>query len=163
MRQSDSRMRIRKYIVMFVVCLCVTRRFKVQFVAAVSCAIFAYTTVYAGAVYLPMRAEENAEKIAPAQEISAFLYNDELSPEIISFNTGTRTAGLVQFLNPKAKVSYLRKAKSLPSTGIIIINNGEDIPFSPDDYDVVGVTEQHTILAYGSAARDYIKFKHTSN
>lgn len=147
----------------FVVCLCVTRRFKVQFTAAVSCAIFTYSTFFAAFVYLPMRADENAEKIAPAQAISAYLYNDELSPEVISFNTGTRTAGLVQFLNPKVKVSYLRKEKSLPATGIIIINNGEDIPFSPDDYDVVGITKDHTVLAYGNAARDYIKFKHTSD
>ncbi len=145
------------------VVLCCTRRFKTHFTAGITCAIFTYTTLFAAFSYLPMRAEENAEKIAPAQAISEYLYNDKLSPTIVSFNTGSRTAGLVQFLNPKATVSYIKDTDDLPPTGIIIIKNGEHIPFSPDLYDVVGITEEHTILAYGTAARDYIKYKNTSN
>lgn len=142
--------------------LCCTRTKKKIFISGVSCAIFTYTTLYAAIVYLPMRVEDNAPKIAPAQAICEYLYNDKQSPEIISYNTGSRTAGLIQFLNPKVKVSYLRSRDSLPATGIIIINNGEQIPLSPDDYDVMGVTEGHTVLAYGDAARDYVKFKNTA-
>ncbi|MBE6902464.1 MAG: hypothetical protein E7478_08305 [Ruminococcaceae bacterium] len=147
----------------FVVCLCCTRRFKTQLISGITCAIFTYTTLFAAFEYLPMRAEENAEKIAPSQAICEYLYNDSLSPDIISFNTGSRTAALVQFLNPKATVRYIKKTENLPSTGIIIIKNGEHIPFTPDVYDVIGVTEEHTILAYGDAARDYMKYKNTSN
>lgn len=146
-----------------VVCICCTRTHKHHLISGVGCAIFTYTTLFAAIVYLPMRAEENLEKIAPAQAISEYLYNDEQSPVIVSYNTGSRTAGLVQFLNPEAKVSYIRKESALPATGIIIINNGEKIPFSPDDYDVVGVTDAHTILAYGDAAREYIKYRATSD
>ena len=148
------------------VCLCCTRRFKTQLISSVACALFTYSTLYASFVYLPMRAEENISKTAPAQAISEYLYNDPLSPEIVCYTpniNGSRIAGLVQFLNPDTKVSYVKHPGYLPQTGIIIIVNGEHIPFSPDFYDIVGVTKEHTILAYGDTARDYIKYKKTSN
>ncbi|MGN0687124.1 MAG: hypothetical protein ACI4KA_03340 [Oscillospiraceae bacterium] len=147
----------------FTVIICCTRRFKTHLISAVSCALFAYTTLYAAIEYLPMRAAENAVNIAPAQEISEFLYNDVKSPPIVSFNTGSRTAGLIQFLNPDTRVFYIKNAQALPETGIIIINNGEHIPLSRDYYDVIGVTEKHTVLAYGETARDYMKYKNTSD
>ncbi len=109
-----------------------------------------------------MRAEENLEKTAPIKEICEFLYNDPESPQIIAYQTNTRTAALVQFLNPRTEVSLIRKAKNLPENGLVILENGTEIPYSPDEYDVVGTTADFTVLACGQYARDYIKYKNTA-
>ncbi len=144
------------------VSLSCTRRFKAQFLSVIICGIFTYTTLFASFNYLPMRAEENLEKTAPVKAICEFLYNDVNSPQIVAYQTNTRTAGLVQFLNPLTEVSLIRKAKNLPENGLIIITNGTEIPYSPDEYDVVGTTTEFTVLACGNHARDYIKFKNTA-
>lgn len=145
-----------------VVTVMCTRRFKKQLATGLFCGLFVYTTIFAAANYLPMRAEENAVKTASAKEVCELLYNDVLSPRIITYQTNTRTAALIQFLNPKTTVSLIRKQVNLPETGLIIIENGTKIPFSPDNYDVVGTTSDFTVLAYGQGARDYIKYKNNT-
>ncbi len=145
-----------------VVCLSCTRRFKTQFLSVIFCGIFTYTTLFAAVSYLPMRAEENLEKTAPIKEICEFLYNDSGSPQIVAYQTGSRTAAVVQFLNPKTEVSLIRKSKNLPENGLIILKNGTEIPYSPAEYDVVGTTTEYTVLACGQFARDYIKYKNTT-
>ncbi len=145
-----------------VVSLSCTRRFKTQFLSVVFCGVFTYTTLFAAFNYLPMRAEENSEKTAPIKEVCEFLYNDPNSPQIVAYQTGSRTAALVQFLNPKTEVSLIRKSKNLPENGLIILQNGTEIPYSPDEYDVVGTTTDYTVLACGTHARDYIKYKNTA-
>lgn len=146
-----------------IVCLSCTRRFKPQFISVVFCGIFTYTTLFSAFDYLPMRAEENLENTAPIKEICEFLYNDPESPQIIAYQTNTRTAALVQFLNPRTEVSLIRKAKNLPENGLVILENGTEIPYSPDEYDVVGTTTDFTVLACGQYARDYIKYKNTAD
>lgn len=143
-------------LIVFAAC---TRRFKNQLAAIASSLVFVYTTVFAGAVYLPMRAENNLENTAPAKEISGFIYNDPLSPQIVAYNLPTRTAGLIQFLNPDTSVIKVSRKEALPNTGIAIFENGSEIPFYPTQYDIIGSTEEYTILAYGQTARDYIKYK----
>ncbi len=145
-----------------VIAVMCTRRFKRQLTTGIFCGVFVYTTLFAATNYLPMRAEENAIRTAPAKEVSEYLYNDSLSPRIITYKTDTRTAALIQFINPKTTVSLFRKATSLPETGIIIIKNGTEIPLSPDNYDVMGTTSDFTVLAYGQGARDYIKYKNNA-
>ncbi len=142
-----------------IICSACTRRFRTQLATGLICAVFIYTTGFAAFDYLPMRASENAQKTAPAKAISEMVYNDPASPQIIAYKTGSRTAGLVQFLNPNARVNLVNNALNLPETGIIIIENGTDIPLSTQNYDLVGKTPYHTVLAYGVAAREYIKFK----
>ncbi len=146
-----------------VVSLSCTRRFKPQFLSVIFCGIFTYTTLFAAFNYLPMRAEENAEKTAPIKEVCEFLYNDSASPQIVAYQTGSRTAALVQFLNPKTEVSLIRKKNNLPENGLIIIQNGTEIPYSPDEYDVVGTTADYSVLACGSSAREYIKYKNAAS
>ncbi len=142
-----------------IICVACTRRFKMQMASAIICAVFIYTTGFASFSYLPMRAADNAEKIAPAKAISEMLFNESASPRIVAYKTGTRTAGLLQFLNPNAKVSLINSVTKLPETGIIIIENGTDIPLSPQNYDLIGKTENHTVLAYGDSAREYVRYK----
>ena len=142
-----------------IICVACTRRFKMQLASGLICGVFIYTTGFAAFNYLPMRASDNAEKIAPAKAISEMLFNEAVSPRIVAYKTGTRTAGLLQFLNPNAKVSLINSATRLPETGIIIIENGTDIPLSPQNYDLMGKTENHTVLAYGDGAREYVKYK----
>ncbi len=142
-----------------VICVACTRRFKTQLASVMICGVFVYTTCFAAFGYLPMRATDNAEKIAPAKAISELLFNENVSPRIVAYKTGTRTAGLLQFLNPNAKVSLINSPTKLPETGIIIIENGTDIPLSPNNYDLMGKTADHTVLAYGDGAREYVKYK----
>jgi len=136
-----------------------TRRFPTQLASGLICAVFIYTTGFTAFSYLPMRAEENAVKTAPAKAVCELLYDDPKSPAVAAYKTGSRTAGLVQFLMPQTTVLLINNEKSLPETGIIIIENGTTIPFSPEHYDLIGVTSNHTVLAYGTAARDYIRYK----
>lgn len=143
-----------------VICLACTRRFKMQLSSGLICAVFIYTTGFAAFSYLPVRAQSNAEKAAPAVAVSNMLYNESASPRIVAYKTGTRTAGLLQFLNHNAKVSLINNATRLPETGIIIIENGTDIPLSTQNYDLIGKTDNHTVLAYGDGAREYMKYKH---
>ena len=146
-----------------IVCLSCTRRFKTQFMSVMICGIFTYTTLFASFSYLPMRAEDNLEKTAPIKEICQYLYNDPASPQIVTYQTPSRTAALVQFLNPKVNVRLIRRTSNLPENGIIILNNGTEIPYNPSNYDVVCTTEEFTVLACGQHARDYIKYKNTAN
>lgn len=142
-----------------IICVACTRRFKMQLASALMCVVFVYTTGFAAFSYLPMRAADNAEKTAPIKAVSELLYNESMSPRIVAYKTGTRTAGLLQFLNHNARVSLINNATKLPETGIIIIENGTDIPLSPQNYDLVGKTAEHTVLAYGDNAREYVKYK----
>lgn len=151
------------FFAIIVVFLSCTRRFKIQFLSVVFCGVFTYTTLFVAFDYLPMRAEENLEKTAPVKAVCEFLYNDSGSPEIVAYQTNSRTAALVQFLNPRTEVSLIRKAKNLPENGIVILENGTEIPYSPDEYDVVGATADFTVLACGQYARDYIKYKNTTS
>ncbi len=139
-----------------------TRRFKQQLAAIASCCIFVYTTVFAGVGYLPMRAEQNKQYTTPAKEVSELLYNDTLSPQIVAYGLSSRTAGLIQFLNPNTNVVRVSRKEALPETGIAIFENGSEIPFYPEQYDELGSTEEYTVLAYGQGARDYIKYKANS-
>lgn len=147
---------------LFVVFAASTRRFRTQLASVAMCGIFIYTTVYTGTAYLPMRAEENLAKTAPIKEISELVYNDTQSPPIVVYKSVSRTAALLQFLNPDTTVLKINKMNRLPESGIIIIENGNEIPLRPDEYDVMGRTDDHTVLAYGEAARDYIKYRGAS-
>lgn len=142
-----------------IICVACTRRFKMQLACAIMCSVFVYTTGFAAFDYLPMRATDAAETNAPIKQISELLYNEPSSPLIVAYKTGSRTAGLLQFLNAKAAVVLVNNSDSLPDSGIIIIENGTDIPLSPQNYDIVGITDNHTVLAYGDSAREYVKYK----
>ena len=146
-----------------IVCLSCTMRFKTQLTSVLVCGIFTYTTLFVSFNYLPMRAEENLTKTAPVKEICEYLYNDSASPQIVTYQTASRTAALVQFLNPKTEVRLIRKASNLPENGIIILDNGTEIPYNPSNYDVICTTKDFTVLACGQYARDYIKYKNTAN
>lgn len=150
------------FFAIIIVCFTCTRRFKTQLISGVVCILFAHTTIFAAFVYLPMRAETNAVNSAPAKAISELLYNDDKSPVIVAYKTGTRTAGLTQFLLPLSDVILINNSKYLPESGIFIVENGTSIPMSPENYDVIGKTDDHTVLAYGNAAREYIRYKQLS-
>lgn len=97
-----------------------TRKHGKELISGLCCCLFLYTTVFAGAVYLPARAEENLAKTEPARLVSELLYNESASPVIVAYNIGTRNAGLIQFLNLNTRVAIIRKAKNLPDNCIII-------------------------------------------
>ncbi len=138
-----------------------TKRFRAQLAAIAASGVFLYTTFFAGAVYLPKLAEQNALLTAPAKEISEFIYNEAQSPKIVAYNLDRQTAGIIQFLNPDTKVVNVNTKAMLPETGVAVFENGSEVPFYPEQYDVIGSTEKHTVLAYGDAARDYIRYKNT--
>lgn len=142
-----------------IICVACTRRFKMQLASAIICCVFVYTTGFAAFDYLPMRAADNAEQTAPIKQISELLYNEPSSPPVVAYKTGSRTAGLLQFLNAETAVVLVNNSDSLPDSGIIIIENGTGIPLSPQNYDIVGITDNHTVLAYGDSAREYVKYK----
>lgn len=139
-----------------------SRHHRAQLAAFTMSAVFVYTTIFAGAQYLPMRAAENLTNTAPAKAVSEYLYNDPLSPDIVAYQLNSRMTGLLQFLNPEATVLKISREKNLPETGILVVENGTEIPFTPAEYDVIGSTEEHSVIAYGEAARDYIKYKGAS-
>ena len=56
-----------------------TRKHGKELISGLCCCLFLYTTVFAGAVYLPARAEENLAKTEPARLVSELLYNESAS------------------------------------------------------------------------------------
>lgn len=139
-----------------------TRRFRGQLAAIVSCGIFLYTTIFAGTVYLPMMAEENEISAAPIKEVSEYIYNDKLSPQVVAYDLPAESAGLIQFLKPNVSVLCIGHRNDLPEAGIFIFENGAEIPFRPEQYEVVGATKSYTVLAYGDSAKDYIRYKNNA-
>ena len=150
------------FALMTVVTAC-SRKNAVKAISVMMCGVFIYTTAFAAAVYLPMRAEENAEKSAPAVAVSDKLYNDPQSPLIVVYQGSSRLAGLIQFLNPEIKVTIIRKAQNVPESCLLIAENGVQAPFEGGSYDVVAKTDDYTIYAYGEAARDFIRYKEGSS
>lgn len=147
---------------LMIVLICCTKHYYTHVISTLTCAAFVYTTVFTGSVYLPMRAEENADKTAPAEAICEYLYNDEQSPVIVAYLIPSRTAALVQFMNPETRVEIVRDKTKLPETCILIAENTRSVPFEVDSYDVIGHAEGYTIYAYGESARDFIKYKANS-
>ena len=144
---------------LLVVCTSCTRRYKTQLVSVVACGIFVYTTVFAAMCYLPMRSERNLTNTAPAKEICELIYNDKQSPTIAAYCISSRTASLVQFLNPDTEVAIVRDKSKIPDTCLLIAEKEQRIPFEDGTYDIIGYTEEHTIYAYGEIARDFIRYK----
>lgn len=133
-----------------------------HFTAVTLCIAIAYSTMFVGFDYLPLRAEENLEKTTPIKEVCEYIYNDSASPDIVAYKLNSRNTGLLQFLNPEAIVRKVSKEKNLPESGLMVLENGTEIPFTTSEYDIVGATSEYSIIAYGTAAREYIKFKGTS-
>lgn len=144
---------------LMIVLISCSKRHNTQTISLLLCGAFIGTTIFAGGAYLPMRAEDNAAKIAPAQELSEFLYNDVQSPVIAAYNIQSRTAALLQFLNPDATVLIVKDKKNIPDNSIVITETERGVPFVAGSYDIIGRTEKYTLYAYGEGARDYIKFK----
>lgn len=140
-----------------------SKHYKAHLSTALYLLTAAYTTVYIGAVYLPMRVEKNVENTTPAKEVAALIYNDPQSPQIVAYKTGSRMASLVQFLLPELDVAYVRSSKGVPENCILIAGNDIGLPMTADKYDIVGTTDEYTIYACGDGAKDYIRFKHSTD
>ncbi len=147
---------------MMIVFLSCSKRHCKQAISALVCGAFIYTSVFVCYEYIPMRAEENISKTAPAEEISEYLYNDPQSPVIAAYLVPSRTASLVQFLNPDTKVLIIKEKKDIPESCILITERSRSVPFEIGSYDVVGRTEGYTIYAYGEGARDFVRYKANS-
>ncbi len=148
--------------VIIVIAAC-SRNHRAKITAGAVCCVFIYTTVFVGALYLPMRAEKNQANIKPVEEVMNYIYNESSSPQLIAFNTSIRTASLIQFLAPELSVQIIRKSKNIPESCIIVTDNGEELPLEEGSYDIIGATKKYTIYAYGESARDYIKYKRYSD
>ncbi len=127
------------------------------------CCIFLYTTLFAGLVYLPDRAEENVRKTAPAREVSTLLYDDAASPLIVCYKMKSRNAGLVQFLNPNTKVTIIRREKNIPENCLILADEETILPLDTADYDYIGTEGGISVYARGETARDYMKYKRSAD
>ena len=127
-----------------------------------SCFAFLYTTVFAGFVYLPMRAEDNLAKTTPAKAVSELIYNDRQSPQIVVYKTNVRIASLVQFLNLNTQVAIVNKVDKIPDSCIIITKESTALPLQAQEYDKIGSAEGFTVYAYGEAAREFMKYKRAS-
>ncbi len=142
--------------------LCTRRHYK-KLMSALCCLLFAYTTVFAGTIYLPARAEENLKKTEPARLVSELLYNESASPLIVAYNIGSRSAGLIQFLNLNTRVAIIRKAKNLPENCIIIADEEEQLPLQPGSFDYIGTEGGLSVYALGETARDYMRYKRSAD
>ena len=109
-----------------------------------------------------MMAEENEISAAPIKEVSEYIYNDKLSPQVVAYDLSAESAGLIQFLKPNVSVLCIGHRNDLPEAGIFIFENGAEIPFRPEQYEVVGATKSYTVLAYGDSAKDYIRYKNNA-
>ena len=139
-----------------------TRKSRTALISGALCCLFLYTTVFAGTVYLPERAEENLKKTEPARLVSTLLYNEEASPTIVAFDIGSRNAGLIQFLNLNTKVAIIRKQKNIPENCIIIANEEKLLTLDPASLDYIGTEGGLSVYAYGETARDYMKYKRSA-
>lgn len=149
------------FALMVVFCSCSNRHY-VQIVSVLLCGVFVYTTVYAGAEYLPMRAEDNEKHILPAREISQIIYNDPQSPPIAAYGLSSRMSSLVQFMNPDASVSITRKMKDIPDNCLLITTLNEEITLTTGA-EIIGTTSNYIVYAVGDSARDYIRYKRSSD
>lgn len=147
-------------IIVFTTC---SKHYKTHLSAALYLLTAAYTTVYIGAVYLPMRVDKNIANITPAKAVVAQLYNDPQSPQIVAYKTGSRVAALVQFLLPEIDVAYVRSSKGVPENCILFAEKDIGLPMTADKYEVVGETDKYKIYACGDGAKDYIRFKHSTD
>ena len=140
-----------------------SRRHRTQIISGFICCISAYAFAFGAFVYLPQRAEANKEYISAAQDISALIYNDKQSPRIVFYKTDSRTAGLVQFLDPLTQVVITSDPKSVPESCLLVAESGTEAPFEGGSYDVVGRTDDYTVYAYGESARDFIRYRSTAD
>lgn len=140
-----------------------TRKYRTMLISGLCCILFIYTTVFAGAVYLPDRAQENLIKTEPARMVSTLLYNENASPMIVAYNLGSRNAGLIQFLNLNTRVAIIRKAKNIPENCIIIADEETQLPLEAGSFDYIGTEGGLSVYAYGETARDYMKYKRSAD
>ena len=147
----------------FAVFILCTRKRSRELISGLCCCLFLYTTVFAGTVYLPARAEENLVSTEPARLVSGLLYNETASPVIVAYNIGTHSAGLIQFLNLNTRVAIIRKARNLPENCIIIASEEEQLPLDPGSYDYIGTEGGLSVYAKGETARDYMRYKRSAD
>lgn len=140
-----------------------TRKHRNALVSGSFCCLFIYTTLFAGLVYLPDRAETNIKKTEPARLVSSLLYDESSSPMIVCYKLNSRNAGLIQFLNLDTKVTIIRKGKNIPDNCIIIADEEEQLPLEPDTYDHIGTEGGLSVYAHGETARDFIKYKRSAD
>lgn len=133
------------------------------FISGTLCCLCVYTTLFAGVVYLPDRAEDNLSKTEPARMVSTLLYNESASPLIVCFKLKSRNAGLIQFLNPRTRVTIIRKDKNIPDNCIIVADEETLLPLDPDDYDYIGTEGGLSVYVHGETARDYMKYKQSAD
>ncbi len=139
-----------------------TRRFKTQFTAGIVCAVYAYTTLFVGAAYLPVRRSQSADSIYQAALVSDLIYNDPQAPDVVTVGVSTRIASLVQFLNPDATVN-INSSSMLPDSCIIIASSRVDFPQAEEDFDLIGDTGAYIVYAYGEQAKDYYRYRHLAD
>lgn len=133
------------------------------FISAMMCALFTYTTLFAGFVYLPDRAEDNLKKTEPARMVSSLLYNEDASPLIVCYKLKSRNAGLIQFLNPQTHVTIIRRDRNIPDNCIIVADEETLLPLDITDYDYIGTEGGLSVYAHGETARDYMKYKQSAD
>lgn len=139
-----------------------TRRFKTQFAAGIISAVFMYTTLFAGGVYLPVRKAQSAGSIRSAIAVSNLIYNDKQSPDVVTVGVSTRIASLVQFINQDISVN-INGNSILPENCVVIAANRVDLPYSEERYDIIGSTGEYTVYAFGEQAKDYYKYRHSAD
>ncbi len=135
-----------------------TRRFKSQFAAGWICAVYVYTTMFVGVVYLPIRHAQSAENIKAAESVSQLIYNDSLSPDVITVGVSSRISSLIQFLNPDTTV-IINNDKPLPENCIVIATNSVRLSDSYQDCMIIGTAGKYSVYAYGEKAQEYIKYR----
>ena len=141
-----------------VFCACTKRHINLA-LSVMICSATIYTNMFVGAVYLPMRAQENAALTAPAKAVSEHIYNDSQSPVVAAYLIPTRTAALVQFLNPDVRLLIVKDRFDLPENCILITEKTRALPFPEESCDMLGRTDEYAVYAVGEGARDFIKYK----
>lgn len=145
--------------VLAAVCAACTKKRLNLALSVMVCSAAVYTNLFVGTVYLPARAQENALLSAPAKAVSELLYNDEQSPVVAAYFIPSRTASLIQFLNPDVRVEIIKDSHDLPESCILITEKTRALPFSEEECELLGTTDDYAVYAVGENARDFIKYK----
>lgn len=145
--------------VLAAVCAACTKKRLNLALSVMVCSAAVYTNLFVGTVYLPARAQENALLSAPAKAVSELLYNDSQSPVVAAYFVPSRTASLIQFLNPDVRVEIVKDSHDLPESCILITEKTRALPFSEKDCELLGETDDYAVYAVGENARDFIKYK----
>lgn len=151
-------------IALVIVVTCCSKRFRTRIIAFSLLVLVFYSSIYTAMAYLPMAADEAAEKNAPTVEISEYVYNKDDAPTVTVYSTTRHTATLLQFLNQNTLIIYKARAADIEENCFIVTPKnkqlnvadknalGENIPLIK-----LAETDDFALYAYGERALAYAR------